>query len=427
VIWEPDLERSAETGIGQFAAFLGRQGIDVSAGYDELWQWSVEELDAFWQSVRPNSSTTFSAALSTRQRIIAQDVETCDFMAGTPDLDASRKSGIRAVQSTPLVSRSGLAVGMLSTHWRQPHQPSERELRSFDVLARQAADLIERSRAQIELHQAHRLLSDKAIHLESLVAERTAKLQEMISELQHVSYAIVHDMRAPLRAMNAFAQAVFEDISSNQGFSPELLDYCRRIIIASARLDKLIQDSLSYTKAVLQEVPLQHVDLSRLVPGLIETYPNLQSDKADITIQDPLPVVMGEESLLTQCFSNLLGNAVKFVHPGARPKIRIRTEIFDGTARITVEDNGIGISTQGQSRLFRMFQRLTAEYEGTGIGLAIVRKVVERMGGKVGVNSAPGSGSSFWVELRTAAPSPKDANNSAASFIAKLPASPLSG
>jgi signal transduction histidine kinase len=208
-------------------------------------------------------------------------------------------------------------------------------------------------------------------------------------------------MRAPLRAMSTFAGLILTELSAQTQTSPELLDSCRRIINSAGRLDQLILDALNYTKAVLRELPLHAVDLSLLIPSLIESYPNLHSDKADIVIQDALPTVMGEESLLTQCFSNLLGNAVKFVSPGTRPQVRVRVQHGTGTARIIVADNGIGIPQESQRRLFGMFERLTTGYEGTGIGLAIVRKVVERMGGTVGIESQPGQGSSFWVELRS--------------------------
>jgi len=147
------------------------------------------------------------------------------------------------------------------------------------------------------------------------------------------------------------------------------------------------------------------------VRDLVDTYPNLASENADITVDEPLPGVLGNEALLTQCFSNLLGNAVKFVSPGVRPRIRVRAERVphenpgsssnDGRfARVWVEDQGIGIDKESQPRLFQMFQRLTKEYEGTGVGLAIVRKVVERMHGRIGVESERGKGSRFWVELQ---------------------------
>ncbi|HTA31269.1 MAG TPA: PAS domain S-box protein, partial [Candidatus Cybelea sp.] len=251
-----------------------------------------------------------------------------------------------------------------------------------------------------EIVAARETLARGREELERLVEERTRKLQEMVDELQHVSYAITHDMRAPLRAMSAFAGLVAEKITARE--DKETHEYCRRIQLGASRLDRLIQDALQYTKAALREMPPESVDLSKLVPDIIETYPDLQQDKADIRIEGPLPVVLGNDALLTQCFSNLLGNAVKFVAPGTRPLVRVHAEINGAITRIWVQDNGIGIPHYAHERLFKMFQRLTAEHEGTGIGLAIVRKFVERMGGKVGVESEPGQGSRFWIELRLA-------------------------
>jgi PAS domain S-box-containing protein len=252
-----------------------------------------------------------------------------------------------------------------------------------------------------EQKKTQQLLAQSKQDLERLVEERTAKLREMVSELEHVSYAITHDMRAPLRAMSAFSTFLLEEAEQHGG-SDEMKDYSRRIQVAANRLDKLILDALHYTKAVLQEMPMEPVELEKLVHGLVETYPNLQPDKADIRFESELPAVIGNESLLTQCFSNLLGNAVKFVPTGVRPEIRVRAENNGHVSKIWIRDNGIGIPPHSRDRLFKMFQRLTSEYEGSGIGLAIVRKVIERMGGKVGVESEPGIGSSFWVELKLA-------------------------
>ena len=219
------------------------------------------------------------------------------------------QEGIRSLAFIP-ISYKGTLLGKFMLYFEQPHDFSPEEVRLALTLASQVALAVQRRRAEEQL--------------EHLVMERTAKLQEMMQELQHVSYAITHDMRAPLRAMSTFAGIILSDLKEDRADSPELLDSARRIIASAARLDQLIQDALNYTKAVLQEVPLHPVNLARLIPSLIETYPNLQSDKADIRILDPLPVVLGEESLLTQCFSNLLGNAVKFVPPGTHPRVEIR-------------------------------------------------------------------------------------------------------
>lgn len=262
-------------------------------------------------------------------------------------------------------------------------------------------DFTERRKAEEALREAQRKLSVHAAGLEATIADRTAKLQETVNDLQSFSYSLAHDMRAPLRAMGTFAQLLMDEIPSS-GAPPDTKLYCERIIIGAARLDNLINDALNYTKAALHEFPLQEVDLSKLVRGLLDTYPNLHAENTNINIDGHLPVVLGNESLLTQCFSNLLGNAVKFVAPGTRPAVRLRSEIKDGFARIWVEDHGIGIPKHAQARLFEMFQKLDTQYEGTGIGLAIVRKVVERMGGRVGVESEPERGSRFWVELRIA-------------------------
>jgi PAS domain S-box-containing protein len=122
---------------------------------------------AFWDWVYLDSASTCGLALSAGSRVVVPDVETCDFMAGTADLDEYRRSNIRAVQSTPLISRSGQLLGMISTHWREPREPTERALRRLDVLARQAADLIERSRAEVALRKSNEQLLQLASIVES--------------------------------------------------------------------------------------------------------------------------------------------------------------------------------------------------------------------------------------------------------------------
>jgi PAS domain S-box-containing protein len=250
------------------------------------------------------------------------------------------------------------------------------------------ADITARKRAEAELAQYRQ-------ELERLVAERTARLQELVGELEHFSYTITHDLKAPLRAMRGFAEMA-EQVSGEGEAKP----FLEKISTAAERMDRLIADALSYSRLVRQDLPLEDVDTEALLRGILDSYPQFQPWKAQIQVEGRLPVVLGNEAGLTQVFSNLLDNAVKFVQPAKKPDIRVWATERGEWARIWVEDKGIGISRVMLPRVFEMFSRGSKDYEGTGIGLALVRKVVQRMGGKVGVESEEGSGSRFWVELK---------------------------
>jgi PAS domain S-box-containing protein len=277
-----------------------------------------------------------------------------------------------------------------------------------------------------EARDAREVLARSNEKLEQLVVERTARLQELVGELEHFSYTITHDMRSPLRAMKGFSEMVNLACADCERKEPKEL--LRRVSSSAERMDRLIIDALNYSRSVRQELPLEDVDTGELLRGMLDTYPEFQSSKANIQIEGELPLVLGNEAGLTQCFSNLLGNAVKFVKPGQVPEIRIwaepvKSEIQNPKSehlavghnpkpavrrpksesewvRIWVEDDGIGISREMLPRVFDMFSRGSKSYEGTGIGLALVRKMAQRMGGRAGVESEEGKGSRFWLELR---------------------------
>ncbi len=143
------------------------------------------------------------------------------------------------------------------------------------------------------------------------------------------------------------------------------------------------------------ELRLESVAPGEILSELMETYPHFKPPQANITVSGPLPGVKASKSALTQCIANLLGNSVKFVAPGVIPEIRVRAEASDQTVRLWFEDNGIGIAPQFHEKIWSMLERLNASYEGAGVGLSIVRKAVERMGGNVGVQSEVGRGARF--------------------------------
>jgi PAS domain S-box-containing protein len=238
--------------------------------------------------------------------------------------------------------------------------------------------------------------------LEETVAERTTQLRETVAELEAFSYSIAHDMRAPLRAMNSYSKFLQEDFEPV--LPPQGRDYLRRIGAAATRLDALITDVLNYSRISRGEMAMEKVDVERLTREIIESYPDLHQSGARILVQSNVPPVIANTAALTQCISNLLSNAVKFVPAGTTPQVRVWAEERGPNVRIWVEDNGIGISEAGQKRIFQMFQRLNPpkQFEGSGIGLTIVRKAVQRMGGSIGVESQPGAGSRFWIELKHA-------------------------
>jgi len=236
--------------------------------------------------------------------------------------------------------------------------------------------------------------------LERLVGERTASLQEAITQMEEFSYSVSHDLRAPLRAMQGYATALLEDYRGKV-IDAEGQEYLERIASAGLRMDRLTREVLVYSRIPRAEMNLQGVDLDKLVSEIVRQYLQTKAKGAEISVESPLPPVLANESFLGQAISNLVDNAVKFSNPARASRVRIWTEAHENQVRLYVEDNGIGIRAEHQGRIWGMFERIHPEhmYDGTGIGLAIVRKTIERMNGTMGVESDGLTGSKFWIQL----------------------------
>jgi signal transduction histidine kinase len=255
-------------------------------------------------------------------------------------------------------------------------------------------------RKQYQLRALLEELEQSNQELEQRVQDRTAKLQETIAELEAFSYSVSHDLRSPLRAMQGYADAVLEEEHTLSGQGKE---YLSRIQRASARLDLLVQDVLAYTKVSKGEIRLRPISVTSLIADVLASYSDL-TERATITVEEPFPLVIAHEAYLSQCIANLLGNATKFIQQGTRARVRIWAESMSEQVRIHFEDNGIGIAPEHREQIFKLFGRVNSEkaFAGTGIGLAIVKKAMERMGGTVGVDSEVDRGSCFSLTLRRA-------------------------
>jgi PAS domain S-box-containing protein len=249
-----------------------------------------------------------------------------------------------------------------------------------------------------DLKSAQQSARDRAQALEEAVASMTAELRETIAELEALSYGVAHDMRAPLRAIRGYAELLL-------GLRGGRLDeqaqvYLHKITGAARRLDSLIDDVITYTGRLRAELALEPIELEPMLREVLRDFPKLTAGGASIVIDGPLPRVLGHEASLAQCFEHVLSNAVKFAAPGVPARIRVYAEERTDDVRVWVEDNGIGIAPHDQARIFNPFERVgNSDAPGAGIGLAIVRKTLQRAKGGIGVESVPGRGSRFWIQL----------------------------
>ncbi|HLG98634.1 MAG TPA: PAS domain S-box protein [Bryobacteraceae bacterium] len=432
-------------------------------------------------------------ALQKGERVIVEDVANSPIFAGTAALDALLAAGARAVQSTPLVSRSGKVLGLFSTHYRRPHRPGERELRLLDLLARQAADLLERkrseetrgqlsavveasgdaiytydlngmvltwNRAAEELYgyEAKEILGrpaeiivppDKIKELHELVAccgesgniirslettrmrrdglvfpavltvspirdesgkilaisviardvtarkQAETELRRANADLEQFAFSASHDLQEPLRTIKIYSELLEDQLSTVvQGETAEFLGYLRG---AATRMEMLVRDLLEYTQVTRLESPLDEVDTNDVLAEVIANLRGAIAESGAAVAWDKLPSVHANKTHMQQLLQNLVGNAIKYRSPDRAPEVHIGAERQDGYWLFTVRDNGIGIQPEFKEQIFGLFCRLhnADRYDGTGIGLAICQRIVERYHGRIWVESEPGRGSDF--------------------------------
>ncbi|MBW4651592.1 MAG: PAS domain S-box protein [Kaiparowitsia implicata GSE-PSE-MK54-09C] len=470
---------------------------------------------AYWEWIGSNSGTSCGIALSTRSRVIVPDIEACERILGTDDYAVFQKSNIRAVQTTPLISRNGQLVGMISTHWTQPHQPSERDLNLADVLARQVADLIERRQADLALQESEDRLKRalaidtvgvfffnlkgritevndaflrlsgyskidfevnrlrwqdftppehlptmlKAIEeLESLgrttpyekelrckdgsvcwvlcaaksltkteavefiidisdrkqaeqareqwaqelnqlnhqlegLAEELSRRNEDLNEFAHI---VSHDLKAPLRGVRNITEWLQDDLGDSIPLdNQEQLNLLARQV---DRMNALINDLLEYSRVGRTNQTTELVDVGELVRELVLAW----SLPPTVTIRfaTSTPTFESNRLNLQQVFSNLIGNAIKYGCEDETGEVIISAEEQPDCYEFAIADQGPGIKPEWHDKIFGIFETLqtnaSANTTSTGIGLAIVKKLIEVEGGKIWIESEVGAGATFY-------------------------------
>ncbi len=257
-------------------------------------------------------------------------------------------------------------------------------------------DIAARKQAEQELRQHKE-------HLEELVAERTARLEALNHELEAFSYSVSHDLRAPLRAIGGFTHILakrYRQLLDEQG-----QHYFDNILQASDRMSQLIDELLNYSRLGRRGVQLRPVALGKILATLREERAQrLEETGAVLSVASDLPLVLGDPTLLVQAFGNLLDNALIYRRQEVEPRISVEWERVEEEIQVSVRDNGIGIAPEYQQKIFEVFQRLHSDDElpGTGIGLSIVKKVADLLGGRVWVESCKGEGSVFKLRLQPA-------------------------
>jgi signal transduction histidine kinase len=323
------------------------------------------------------------------KRIVAEDI------ANTPDIrtDLVKSYGVQAYACHPLLAQ-GRLIGTLSFGTKTRSCFTEEDLALMKTVTDEVAVAMER----VGLMEQLRISKNE---LEMRVLERTAELERRNQELQDFAFIASHDLQEPLRKVQTFGDMLV--LKSDPLLGPEGRDYIQRMQRAAARMQKLLESLLSYSRVTTKAEPFAQTNLRKSVQGALSNLEIVIKEKGALVKVAPLPTVEADRSQMIQLFQNLIANALKFERENQTPRVSIysRKHSNTGAHQICIEDNGIGFDEKYLDKIFMPFQRLHGRsgYEGVGMGLAICKKIVERHDGEITARSEPGKGATFIVTL----------------------------
>jgi signal transduction histidine kinase len=343
---------------------------------DQCFYADENAIAPLWKGKRfPMSACVSGWVMLNREPVIIEDI----YADPRVLVEAYRPTFVRSMAMVPI--RPASPIGAIGNYWAERHHASATQVKLLQALADSTSVALENVQLYAELEQR--------------VKDRTAQLEQTNHELEAFSYSVSHDLRAPLRSIDGFSQALLEDYEGK--LDTTALGYLTRVRSAAQRMNELIEDLLELSRTSRAELEREPVDLSALARdvggGLARREPERQ---VELVVQPDLKVV-GDARLLRVVLENLLGNAWKFTGKRARARIEVGEERTDGQRHFYVRDNGAGFDLHFASKLFAPFQRLhdAREFPGTGIGLATVQRIVHRHGGRIWAEAQPDEGATF--------------------------------
>ena len=341
-------------------------------------------------AIGPSAGSCGTAAFENRQ-VVVPDIASDPLWTDYRELAAAH--GLRACWSTPIHGGQGNILGTFAIYYREPHRPAPAELELIARAVHVTGIAIERKQAEQEILELN-------ASLEQRVRERTSQLEAAVKELDAFSYSVSHDLRAPLRAVDGFSRLVLK------GYSPQLDADGQRMLgvirSETQRMGRLIDDLLAFSRLGRQQMDTTAIDMQAMVQAVFDEVAKPESERKLRLDLHPLPMARGAESMIRQVWVNLISNAVKFTSEREVGEIEIGAREGGNGAQIYyVKDNGAGFDMRYVGKLFGVFQRLHSaeEFQGTGVGLALVQRIVQRHGGKAWAEGEVGQGATFSFEL----------------------------
>jgi PAS domain S-box-containing protein len=337
-------------------------------------------------------------AVFRREPVIVADIETDPLWDDYRHLAAPH--GLRACWSTPIFDAERRVLGTFALYFRHAMRPTDHHLRVIDMATHTAAIAIVRKREEERLRASEARYRDLNAELEHRVVERTAELNAKNRELQTFTHSVSHDLKAPLRGIDGYSRLLLEDHAG--ALNDEGRSFLQNVRTATGQMGRLIDDLLAYSRLERAVVHTGRVELRPLVEELIsDRAPEIAARGAVVTMDIPDAIVSADRHALMIALRNLLENALKFTRDTPVPRLEIGARIDVTTCILWVRDNGIGFDMRFHDRIFEVFQRLhrAEDYPGTGVGLAMVRRALQRMGGRVRAESEAGKGATFFLEI----------------------------